>query len=232
MHVPSTPLWGPGGDIEGAVETFSDNTAALAATQRLEELSRELIEDRLTDVGNRRFLDMKLRSCHYESQITGRPFGVLSEHPAIGPPREMGWRRVPRHTHRTVGGCLGGGRREGVHARRAIYAGGGRSSGGSHRVHRRYYEPARRDARRTSRAGRRAALSGERPRAERRSPRGLTRPPPAWRRPWSDAPPTVWPRSPRGRATSRSPEAGGPRRLASRGDPLQSRAGRARARRE
>lgn len=61
-HVPSTPLWGPGGDIEGAVETFSDNTAALAATQRLEELSRELIEDRLTDVGNRRFLDMKRRS--------------------------------------------------------------------------------------------------------------------------------------------------------------------------
>ncbi len=75
--VRSAPLWGLGGDLEGAVETFSDNTAALAATQRLEELSRELIEDPLTGVGNRRFLDLKLRSCRFESQITGRPFGVL-----------------------------------------------------------------------------------------------------------------------------------------------------------
>jgi diguanylate cyclase (GGDEF)-like protein len=61
----------------GAVETFSDNTAALAATQRLEELDRELIEDTLTGVGNRRFLDLKLELCRFESQITGRPFGVL-----------------------------------------------------------------------------------------------------------------------------------------------------------
>lgn len=75
--VRSAPLYGPSGDIEGAVETFSDNSAALAAIEHLEELNRELIEDPLTGVGNRRFLDMKLRSCRFESQITGRPFGVL-----------------------------------------------------------------------------------------------------------------------------------------------------------
>lgn len=73
----TAPLWGPGGDIEGAVETFSDNSAALAATQRLEELNRELTVDPLTGVGSRRFLDMKLGSCRFESQITGRAFGVL-----------------------------------------------------------------------------------------------------------------------------------------------------------
>lgn len=75
--VRSAPLRGPGGDIEGAVEIFSDNTDAFAATQRLKEVSRELVEDPLTGVGNLRFLDMKLRSCRFESEITGRPFGVL-----------------------------------------------------------------------------------------------------------------------------------------------------------
>lgn len=97
--VRSAPLWGPDGDIEGAVETFSDNTAALAAIQRLEELNRELIEDPLTGVGNRRFLDVKLRSCHFESQITGRPFGVLPcgrDHREVVP--------CPRHPRRETRG--------------------------------------------------------------------------------------------------------------------------------
>jgi diguanylate cyclase (GGDEF)-like protein/PAS domain S-box-containing protein len=66
-----------GGEIVGAVETFSDNSAKLSALQRVERLMEENLKDPLTGVGNRRYTEMTLQSRFDEAQRFGWQFGIL-----------------------------------------------------------------------------------------------------------------------------------------------------------
>jgi len=71
------PIHGPGGDIVGAVEVFSDNSTRIEARQTIEELRRMALLDSLTQVGNRRFAEMNLTARLGELDRYGWSFGVL-----------------------------------------------------------------------------------------------------------------------------------------------------------
>jgi diguanylate cyclase (GGDEF)-like protein/PAS domain S-box-containing protein len=63
--------------IIGAAETFSDNAAQLAATQIAKTLNQLAYVDPLTDTGNRRFTDARLREDLAKSDDLDCPIGVL-----------------------------------------------------------------------------------------------------------------------------------------------------------
>jgi diguanylate cyclase (GGDEF)-like protein/PAS domain S-box-containing protein len=65
------------GRIVGAVEVFRDNTAYTHALHRLSELNREAFQDPLTTIGNRRFIEARLRLCQTECAEQGVTSGVL-----------------------------------------------------------------------------------------------------------------------------------------------------------
>jgi len=56
------PLFGESGEIEGAVEIFSDNSSHVANKRRIDELQELALLDPLTRIGNRRYLEMTLES--------------------------------------------------------------------------------------------------------------------------------------------------------------------------
>jgi diguanylate cyclase (GGDEF)-like protein len=60
--VRATPIRDAQGNITGAVETFSSDMGVMAVRQELRELRRTVQMDKLTGVGNRRFLEGRLRS--------------------------------------------------------------------------------------------------------------------------------------------------------------------------
>ena len=61
------PLFDDNGNITGAVEIFSDNSSHVANKRRIDELQELALLDPLTQVGNRRFLEMTLESKLAES---------------------------------------------------------------------------------------------------------------------------------------------------------------------
>lgn len=65
------------GRIEGAVELFSDNSAKVAALQRIEKLMEENLTDPLTRVGNRRYAEITLHSRFDEMERYEWRFGLL-----------------------------------------------------------------------------------------------------------------------------------------------------------
>jgi diguanylate cyclase (GGDEF)-like protein/PAS domain S-box-containing protein len=71
------PIRGRDGSIEGAVETFSNNLAQVAAERRLDQMKRMAFIDHLTQLPNRRYLEMISRSAHCEFRAEGVGFGVL-----------------------------------------------------------------------------------------------------------------------------------------------------------
>ncbi len=58
----ATPVRDEQGKITGAVEIFSDNLSLFPVVKRLHRLKMEALTDPLTNIGNRRFLDVKLES--------------------------------------------------------------------------------------------------------------------------------------------------------------------------
>jgi diguanylate cyclase (GGDEF)-like protein/PAS domain S-box-containing protein len=52
-----SPIRDESGQIKGAVEVFSDNTAMLEALEKVDELRQEAYQDPLTGLGNRRFIE-------------------------------------------------------------------------------------------------------------------------------------------------------------------------------
>jgi diguanylate cyclase (GGDEF)-like protein len=58
----AAPLTDEKGEIIGAVEVFSDNAARLALAHRVQDLQKKALLDSLTDLPNRRFIEMQLRS--------------------------------------------------------------------------------------------------------------------------------------------------------------------------
>ena len=60
--VRASPLRNDQGEIIGAVETFSNNTSVITARRELREMRRRALTDPLTNVGNRRYLDRRLKA--------------------------------------------------------------------------------------------------------------------------------------------------------------------------
>ncbi len=77
VSVRVAPIEDATGAIIGAVEIFSDNTAKVAALDRIEDLMRESLKDPLTGVGNRRYAEITLQSRFEEMRRHGWTFGVL-----------------------------------------------------------------------------------------------------------------------------------------------------------
>ncbi|MFZ7113288.1 MAG: diguanylate cyclase [Desulfatiglandales bacterium] len=63
--------------IIGAVEVFSDNSLGKALERRVEQLQKVALLDPLTSLGNRRYVEMNLRTKLDEMRRYHMPFGVL-----------------------------------------------------------------------------------------------------------------------------------------------------------
>ena len=77
VRVRVKPISEPNGEIVGAMEVFSDNTALIAARHRLNELQYFADRDALTGVGNRRFSEVTLSAALMNYQQNGVDFGLL-----------------------------------------------------------------------------------------------------------------------------------------------------------
>ncbi len=77
VWVRTNPVLDQNGDVVGAVEVFSDNSAKLNALQRVEELQELAYIDPVTLTGNRRYAEVALQSRIDELQRYGWSFGVL-----------------------------------------------------------------------------------------------------------------------------------------------------------
>jgi PAS domain S-box-containing protein len=71
------PIRDTGGSVVGAVEIFSDDSAQQEARRKTEGLERLAFLDQLTQLPNRRFVEMSLRTALSEYQVHNDPFGVL-----------------------------------------------------------------------------------------------------------------------------------------------------------
>ena len=72
-----SPLKNKEGDIVGAVELFSDNSSKLAMQKQIDELQRLALIDPLTQLGNRRYMEMTLQTRLSELERHDLSFGVL-----------------------------------------------------------------------------------------------------------------------------------------------------------
>ena len=75
--VRTTTLQDSQGKVVGAVEIFSDNTPKLAITQRIKELEKMALLDPLTELANRRYIELNMQTKLDEMRRYGRPFGIL-----------------------------------------------------------------------------------------------------------------------------------------------------------
>ncbi len=69
--VRASPLYGPEGDIVGAVESFSDHASMLPEARRVNELDSDTFRDPLTGVGNRELLGLRIDSSLAEIRRNG-----------------------------------------------------------------------------------------------------------------------------------------------------------------
>ena len=77
VRIRVSPISGHAGRIVGAVETFSDNSSQVAATQMAMRLNKLAYFDPLTETGNRRFADTRLREDLARFHDMRCPMGVL-----------------------------------------------------------------------------------------------------------------------------------------------------------
>ncbi len=79
MFVKVAPVWsdGPGSEVVGIIQVFSDNSPTLAARERIKHLEDLALLDELTRLPNRRFVVRELTSRISEMSRVGEPFGVL-----------------------------------------------------------------------------------------------------------------------------------------------------------
>lgn len=71
------PIRGEDGSIVGAIEIFSDDSAQNESRRRTEVMRRMAFLDHLTQLPNRRFLEMTLQTALQEYHLHNDPFGVL-----------------------------------------------------------------------------------------------------------------------------------------------------------
>ena len=77
VYVRAAPLRDSDGNIFGAVETFSKDTGASSTRHQLRELRHSLKIDPLTHIGNRRFLEGRLRGLAAEYEGQSECAGIL-----------------------------------------------------------------------------------------------------------------------------------------------------------
>jgi diguanylate cyclase (GGDEF)-like protein/PAS domain S-box-containing protein len=75
--VKTAPIMEPSGEVKGAMEIFSNNSAKATILERLAELERTALLDTLTGLGNRHYIEMQLRSRIEEFRRNKWLFGVL-----------------------------------------------------------------------------------------------------------------------------------------------------------
>lgn len=71
------PMRDSAGAIVGAVEVFSDSTAKQRAEKRVSELENMAFRDALTNLANRRYLELKVAQALQDYQQFGREYGLL-----------------------------------------------------------------------------------------------------------------------------------------------------------
>ena len=76
VRVKVTPIRDRSGEVVGAVELFSDNSATVATLGRVKELEQLAMIDTLTKIPNRRYLDESLEARSAELRRTGAGLGV------------------------------------------------------------------------------------------------------------------------------------------------------------
>ncbi|TAN43071.1 MAG: diguanylate cyclase [Nitrospirae bacterium] len=72
-----SPITDPEGNITGAVEIFSDHSWSVAAVNRIEELRKIALLDSLTEVANRRFIEISIANLLSGMKRYNFPFGLL-----------------------------------------------------------------------------------------------------------------------------------------------------------
>ncbi|MBI2215329.1 MAG: GGDEF domain-containing protein [Acidobacteria bacterium] len=73
----ATPVRDDGGCVVGCVEVFSDNSRKIVSLEQAKELNRLAFIDELTEVGNRRSVEIRLRELFSDPHGMGMPVGVL-----------------------------------------------------------------------------------------------------------------------------------------------------------
>jgi diguanylate cyclase (GGDEF)-like protein/PAS domain S-box-containing protein len=71
------PIRGADGSIIGAIEIFNDNSAQFDEQRKLEAMNRLAFLDHLTQLPNRRFLEMTLQTALGEFEVHKDPLGVI-----------------------------------------------------------------------------------------------------------------------------------------------------------
>jgi len=71
------PLRNEAGEIVGAVESFSDDSNTLKERRRADAYKKEALEDTVTGIGNRRYIESKLHTALIESIQLGTQMGLL-----------------------------------------------------------------------------------------------------------------------------------------------------------
>lgn len=77
VWIRAAPLRDTAGNIIGGAELFTDLSAGSAITDKLQELERLSFLDSLTQLANRRFVEMELDSCISEKNRYGASFGIV-----------------------------------------------------------------------------------------------------------------------------------------------------------
>lgn len=77
VSVRTSPIRNDTGEIVGALEVFTDNSATLQILREIETLKNEVYSDALTGIGNRKYGEMNLSTRNYEWQEHHIPYGVL-----------------------------------------------------------------------------------------------------------------------------------------------------------
>ncbi len=77
INVRVQPLRNPDGEIVGAVEVFSDSTEKKQTEQRVGELEKLAFRDPLTNLQNRRYLELKVAQALQEHHEFSREYGLL-----------------------------------------------------------------------------------------------------------------------------------------------------------
>lgn len=77
VEVRFAPLIDKDDQVVGALQVFREGTVGAAVTQRIRELEKLSFLDPLTNLANRRYTDMTLRSRCHELAQGGAPFGIV-----------------------------------------------------------------------------------------------------------------------------------------------------------
>lgn len=75
--VRSSPIRNKSGEIIGAVETFNNNEALFSSRKKIWELNRSAMTDPLTVIGNRRYIEERLRTTLFDIQTNETQSGLL-----------------------------------------------------------------------------------------------------------------------------------------------------------